>query len=374
MATVTFNQVSKVYGKVKALDALDLHVEDGEFISLLGPSGSGKSTTLSLLAGLQDVSGGRVLIGDHDVTDLPPEARDLALVFQNYALYPHMTLFENIAFPLKARSPRPARAEIEQRVFETAETLGLASLLERYPKEISGGQQQRVALGRAMIRNPRVFLLDEPLSNLDARLRIRMRRDLKALHAKIKSTVVYVTHDQSEAMTLSDRIAVFNEGRLQQLGTPEDVYYRPANRFIANFVGDREANMFSATVRGEGLQSRLEGAGIALDLNRCLPPELPRDVLAGVRAESVSICDPSATGVHAIGRVTDVELVGADLFVFVATETGTEICVRRDPRERNRPDQTVGLTLNAGDIHLFDPVTDRCVSFGDAGASNSSNL
>lgn len=374
MSTVTFQKVSKVYGKVTALDALDLHVEDGEFISLLGPSGSGKSTTLSLLAGLQDVSGGRVLIGDRDVTDLPPEARDLALVFQNYALYPHMTLFENIAFPLKARSPRPARSEIEQKVVETAATLGLADLLERYPKEISGGQQQRVALGRAMIRNPRVFLLDEPLSNLDARLRIRMRRDLKALHAKIKSTVVYVTHDQSEAMTLSDRIAVFNEGRLQQLGTPEDVYYRPANRFIANFVGDREANMFRATVTGEGQTTRLEGSGITLHLNRPLPPTLPRDVLAGVRAESVSISDPGTAGVHAIGRVSDVELVGADLFVFVETEVGNEVCVRRDPRERIKSGQSVGLMLNAGDIHLFDPATDRCVSFGDAGASNSSNI
>src|SRR5690606_12284141 len=205
MSAVTFNSVSKRYGAITALDDLDLVIGEGEFVSLLGPSGSGKSTTLNLLAGLISADSGSIHIGEREITHLPPEQRDLAMVFQNYALYPHMTVAENIAFPLEARKPRPDKADIARRVERVADTLGVGNLLARYPKEISGGQQQRVALGRAMVRDPRVFLLDEPLSNLDARLRVRMRRDLKELHRQLGSTIVYVTHDQSEAMTLSDR-------------------------------------------------------------------------------------------------------------------------------------------------------------------------
>lgn len=369
MSSVTFKAVSKSYGDVVALDSLDLEVRDGEFISLLGPSGSGKSTTLNLLAGLQDVSAGRVFIGDRDVTDLPPEKRDLALVFQNYALYPHMTLFENIAFPLQARSPVPSTAEIDKKVRATAEALGVGDLLARYPKEISGGQQQRVALGRAMVRDPRVFLLDEPLSNLDARLRIRMRRDLKALHAQLQSTIVYVTHDQSEAMTLSDRIAIFNDGRLQQLGTPEDVYYRPANTFIANFVGERESNFYEAELIEEDGRVKIVGDGPNLTLERAMPADLAqRRVLIGVRPESVELTSPKAKAAMAIAEVADFELVGADLYVFVQTPSGLEICSRRDPKQRVSRGETVGLTIKPGDVHIFDAESRACISPGDASA------
>jgi len=373
MASVTFENVSKSFGAVTALECLNLQIHDGEFISLLGPSGSGKSTTLNLLAGLLDVTHGTVRIGEQDVTHLPPEKRDLALVFQNYALYPHMTLFENIAFPLLARPPRPTQSEIDRRVRDTARTLGIESLLDRYPKEISGGQQQRVALGRAMVRDPRVFLLDEPLSNLDARLRIRMRRDLKALHTQIKSTIVYVTHDQSEAMTLSDRIAVFNNGKLQQLGTPEDIYYRPANQFIANFVGDRESNFFLAELLVHQGQLALTGAGISIGLQRPAPRGEVRSVMAGVRAESVELVAPDGAGVHASAKIVQVELVGADLFVFVETSGGIEMCCRRDPRDRVTVGQVVGLRLKEGDVHLFDPQTQACISHGDAKATQLQN-
>jgi len=367
MSNVSFRSVSKTYGNVRALDNLELDIREGEFISLLGPSGSGKSTTLNLLAGLQDVSGGRVFIGERDVTDLPPEKRDLALVFQNYALYPHMTLFENIAFPLRAKSPVPSASDIERKVRSTAEALGIGDLLARYPKEISGGQQQRVALGRAMVRDPRVFLLDEPLSNLDARLRIRMRRDLRALHAQLRSTIVYVTHDQSEAMTLSDRIAVFSDGKLQQLGTPEDIYYRPANTFIANFIGDREANLFPVEISRVGDRLELAGAGLTIRLDRALDAAKARSALAGIRPDSVELVAPDSSQASGVAEVVDQELVGADLYVFVKTGAGVEICSRRDPRQRLRLGEPVGISVRQGDVHLFDASTEVCISPGDAG-------
>ena len=224
MSHVTFTHVTKRFGKVVALDDLNLEIREGEFVSLLGPSGSGKTTTLNLLAGLLPIGEGRIAIDGKVVNDLTPDKRDIAMVFQNYALYPHMTVFENIVFPLKARGRRVPADEAEARVRRIAAMLGVEDMLARYPKELSGGQQQRVALGRAMVRDPKVFLLDEPLSNLDARLRIRMRQDIKALHARIGSTIVYVTHDQAEAMSMSSRIAVFARGRLQQYASPADIY------------------------------------------------------------------------------------------------------------------------------------------------------
>lgn len=352
MSAVTFSNVSKRYGAVTALDNLDLTVGDGEFVSLLGPSGSGKSTTLNLLAGLMAADSGTIHIGDRDITHLPPEQRDLAMVFQNYALYPHMTVAENIAFPLEARKPRPEKSEIERRVERVAETLGVGNLLARYPKEISGGQQQRVALGRAMVRDPRVFLLDEPLSNLDARLRVRMRRDLKELHRQLGSTIVYVTHDQSEAMTLSDRVAVFAQGKLQQVAPPLEIYNNPVNTFVANFVGDREANFLDGELEGEGALTFRKGETVITVGERRLSKASQKVTLC-VRPEAVTIGPPDDDGVR--GEVVLTELAGAELFVYLRLMTGDEIGVRCDPREISvAAGDIVGVRFDPQRIHLFD--------------------
>ena len=353
MSAVTFSNVSKRYGAVTALDNLDLVVGDGEFVSLLGPSGSGKSTTLNLLAGLMAADTGTIHIGDRDITLLPPEQRDLAMVFQNYALYPHMTVAENIAFPLEARKPRPDKSEIERRVERVADTLGVGNLLARYPKEISGGQQQRVALGRAMVRDPRVFLLDEPLSNLDARLRVRMRRDLKELHRQLGSTIVYVTHDQSEAMTLSDRVAVFAQGKLQQVAPPLEIYNNPINTFVANFVGDREANFIDGALEGEGSLSFRKGETVIAVGERRISRSATRKVTLGVRPEAVTIEPPRDDGIR--GEVALTELAGAELFVYLRLMTGDEIGVRCDPREISlAAGDIVGVRFDPKQIHLFD--------------------
>ncbi|HEV7268270.1 MAG TPA: ABC transporter ATP-binding protein [Falsiroseomonas sp.] len=362
MSTVTFEGVSKRYGEVVALDTLDLRVEEGEFVSLLGPSGSGKSTTLNLLAGLMDADTGSIRIGARDITGLPPEQRDIAMVFQNYALYPHLTVFENIAFPLEARKPRPDTATIRTRVERVAGTLGVAPLLARYPREISGGQQQRVALGRAMVRDPKVFLLDEPLSNLDARLRIRMRRDLKALHHQLGSTIVYVTHDQAEAMTLSSRVAVFDHGKLQQYGPPTEIYERPANVFVANFVGDRETNFLDGEVEAgpDGLVFATALGRIALDRDGSVLRGA-RDIRLGVRPEAVSVeRDPESEL-----RVILTELAGADLFLTVRGHGETEVVARADPRViRLTEGEGVRLRFDPTRLHLFDAGTGAAVSHG----------
>jgi len=362
MSSVTFEAVSKHYGPVVALDRLDLRVEEGEFVSLLGPSGSGKSTTLNLLAGLMDADSGSIRIGTREVSNLPPEQRDIAMVFQNYALYPHLTVFENIAFPLEARKPRPDAATIRTKVERVAGTLGVAPLLARYPKEISGGQQQRVALGRAMVRDPKVFLLDEPLSNLDARLRIRMRRDLKALHQKLGCTIVYVTHDQAEAMTLSSRIAVFDHGRLQQYGTPADIYDRPANIFVANFVGDRETNLLDGSLAG-GPEAPvfLTPLGAIPLAPGMLPERAEAGFRLGVRPEAIAVMpDPEAAL-----RVVLTELAGADLFLTVRGEGPEEITVRADPRAvRLAEGDGVRLHFDPARLHLFSGETGLAVAHG----------
>ncbi len=367
MASVTFRNVSKRYGSVTALAELDLHVEDGEFVSLLGPSGSGKSTTLNLLAGLMDADAGEILIGDRPVGNLPPEARDIAMVFQNYALYPHLTLFENIAFPLQARRPVPPAAEIRARVERVAGMLGIADLLARMPREISGGQQQRVALGRAMVRDPKVFLLDEPLSNLDARLRIRMRRDLKALHRTLGCTMVYVTHDQAEAMTLSSRIAVFNAGRLQQFAPPAEIYGRPANMFVANFVGEREMNFCAGRVieadGGFVFQTAFGRIAIAGPIGG---PAEYKNVILGARPEAIAV-GPVADASGVTAEIVLTELAGPDLYLTVRTTDGTEFVARADPYlARSATGALVSLTFDPARQHFFDAASGTAVQHGSS--------
>jgi ABC-type sugar transport system ATPase subunit len=362
MSAVEFRGVSKRFGAVEALSALDLAIETGEFVSLLGPSGSGKTTTLNLLAGLLDADDGEITIDGRVVNDVTPDKRDIAMVFQNYALYPHMTVFENIAFPLRARGRRVPEMEIEQRVERNGDLLGIGDLLARYPRELSGGQQQRVALGRAMVRDPKVFLLDEPLSNLDARLRIRMRYDLKALHQRIRSTIVYVTHDQAEAMSLSSRIAVFNKGRLQQYASPFDIYNRPANLFVANFVGEREILQFEVTGRLVDGRMRLESPAF-----KASAPALRgfgaldgRKVILGLRAEALRLAD--ANEPDAIGAtVTQTELAGPDQIVFAQAEGGAELCWRADPTMRIAAGDRVRIALRPDRIHVFDPATSAAI-------------
>src|SRR5512135_2743584 len=247
MAEVKYDHVTKQFGEVKAVDDLSLNVQDKEFLVLVGPSGCGKTTALRLLAGLEEISSGQILIGDRVVNDVAPKDRDIAMVFQSYALYPHMTVFDNMAFGLKLR--KVPKADIERRVMDAAKTLGIEALLDRKPRQLSGGQRQRVAVGRAIVREPKVFLFDEPLSNLDAKLRVETRANISKLHQQLQTTFIYVTHDQVEAMTMANRIAVMNKGVLQQIDTPQNLYDRPANLFVAGFMGSPAMNFFKATLR-----------------------------------------------------------------------------------------------------------------------------
>ena len=365
MSGIRFEGVTKTYGDVVALHELDLEIQAGEFVSLLGPSGSGKTTALNVLSGLVPHDEGEIYIGGRPVGSLSPSERDVAMVFQNYALYPHMTIFENIAFPLRARGRRLAEAEIERKVLGTAEMLGVAPLLGRLPKELSGGQQQRVALGRAMVRDPSVFLLDEPLSNLDARLRIRMRQDIKALHDRLGGTAVYVTHDQAEALAMSDRIAIFNHGRLQQLDAPNLIYACPVNMFVANFVGEREISFVRGTLRTDS-----RGVGFfAPDFETPLAVEAPacasgagwdgRPAVLGVRAEAATAAAADAPGIGGTVRLT--EWAGLDLMVCVRSGD-QDVWAKAAPGfvpERGAP---VRLLVDPSRVLLFDPTTERALT------------
>lgn len=363
MAAVRFSSVSKLYGPLKALQSLDLTIAAGEFVSLLGPSGSGKTTTLNLLAGLIHPNSGEIRIDDVVVNDLSPDRRDIAMVFQSYALYPHMTVAENLAFPLRARRRRRAEVDIEKSVERVAETLGLDALLSRYPKELSGGQQQRVALGRAMIRDPGVFLLDEPLSNLDVRLRMKMRRDIKELHDRVRGTTIYVTHDQSEALGLSDRVAIFNAGRLQQYAPPYDLYNRPTNMFVAGFVGERGMKFLPGELSETASGLRFSRPDLSLDLD--VPPSVcanlrGRAIVLGVRAEGMDIAsDVNSSQLEA--RVASTELSGPEQIVHLVLQDGSEAMCRADADCRFQRDEIVGLTLNPARICWFDAVTEHAL-------------
>ncbi|HEX5556123.1 MAG TPA: ATP-binding cassette domain-containing protein [Gaiellales bacterium] len=333
MAPVVFHQVTKEFpGGTTAVDALDLEIPDGELMVLVGPSGCGKSTALRMIAGLEQPSSGRITIGERDMAGLSPGARDVAMVFQSYALYPHMSVRDNLAFPLRRR--RMARDEIGRRVAEMAEMLELGELLKRKPAQLSGGQRQRVAMGRALIREPVAFLLDEPLSNLDAKLRTELRAELKRLHRRLGTTMVYVTHDQIEAMTLGDRIAVMNRGRLQQVGSPDEIYRRPCNLFVGRFVGSPAMNLLPGPVVGRGA-----------------------DVIAGVRPEAMHRAGEVAGGIP-LELVTDVvEPLGSD--VYVHGSAGGEAVVARLPGNvQVSPGDRLALAIDPADLHLFDRETE----------------
>jgi ABC-type sugar transport system ATPase subunit len=356
MAEVVLESLTRMFGDVVAVNELDLVVKDCEFLALVGPSGCGKSTTLRMIGGLEPITSGSIRFDGKDVSHLPTEKRDIAMVFQSYALYPHMTVRANLEFPLK--NMKLPREEIEARVTESAERLSITPYLERRPRQLSGGQRQRVALGRAVVRDTGVFLLDEPLSNLDAQLRVSMRTELKRLHRELERTFIFVTHDQSEAMTMADRIAVMSAGVLQQVGTPDDIYLRPSNLFVAEFMGNPAINVVPATVvTDDGLPMvLLEGAreAIAFPLvtDSLRHDEYgPRDVKVGIRSENLHLV-PHGTGTLT-GVVTMVDLLHPEVFVTVEVG-GSSVVVRTTVDERCDIGATVDLDFDPHASHLFD--------------------
>ena len=353
MPQVRLQHVGKLYGREhRAVRDFDLAIEDGEFMVLVGPSGCGKSTVLRMIAGLEDVTEGEIWIGEQRVNDLSPRDRDIAMVFQNYALYPHMTVRQNMAFALERRK-LPA-AEVRRRVGETAEVLGLSASLGRRPRELSGGERQRVALGRAMVRQPRVFLFDEPLSNLDAKLRVQTRAEIKRLHQSLSATMIYVTHDQIEAMTLGDRIAVMDRGALQQVADPHTLYRRPSRLFVAGFIGAPPMNLFAARVLEGHTGLSAEGvrfpAGLRLPL---LEGKRERELRLGLRPENLRL-DAGANGGTIAGVAEVVEPVGGELYVYWKTGVGTLISRESDQQEI-RPGERRELRFAAESLHYFDP-------------------
>jgi multiple sugar transport system ATP-binding protein len=362
MAEVSLRKVVKRYDDVEAVRGIDLDISDHEFVVLVGPSGCGKSTTLRMIAGLEDITDGDIMIGGDVVNDVPPKDRDIAMVFQNYALYPHMTVAENMSFALRLQ--RYPKAEIKSRVEEAARMLDISDLIDRKPKQLSGGQRQRVAMGRAIVRHPKVFLFDEPLSNLDAKLRVQMRIEIKKVHQKVRTTTVYVTHDQVEAMTLADRVVVMNKGRIEQIGTPNELYHKPATRFVAGFIGSPAMNF---------MPCRLEEAGGKLNvrltdrLSFPLPAarvaryqSVPRNerLLLGIRPEHLTEANAHAEpGVEPFETVLDVtEPMGMETLVYFTLE-GAQICGRVSPGAGARDGAPLRLAVDLNNMHLLNGET-----------------
>ena len=350
MARLALEDVSKRFGSVLAVDGVDLDVEHGEFVVFVGPSGCGKSTLLRMISGLESVTAGRVLIGGRDVTNVAPSRRGVAMVFQSYALFPHMTAAENIGFGL--RLAKVAKGEIARRVAEVAATLQIEALLGRYPRELSGGQRQRVAIGRSIIRDPQIFLFDEPLSNLDAALRVRMRLEIARLRDRLEATMVYVTHDQTEAMTLADRIVVFNHGRIEQVGAPLELYDAPANRFVAGFIGAPAMNFIPAVIEAtEGGEAQVRFGPVSLRAGR-LRDAAPGPVTFGVRPEHLAVV-PAAEA-DFLGRVEIVEKLGAESLVYLQTGFSADpITIRISPERRVRPGDDLQIRVEQKRFHLF---------------------
>jgi multiple sugar transport system ATP-binding protein len=351
MAHVSFRNIQKTYGgKVKVIHGINFDIADGEFVVLVGPSGCGKSTLLRMLAGLEEITDGEILIDDRIVNDLESKDRDIAMVFQSYALYPHMSVRENMGFSLKLR--KADAATIDQRVTEAARILNLDALLERLPRELSGGQRQRVAMGRAIVRDPKVFLFDEPLSNLDAKLRVAMRAEIKALHQRLKTTTVYVTHDQIEAMTMADRIVVMHDGIVEQIGTPLELFDRPGNLFVAQFIGSPAMNIMEGTLRRQGNEACVEANGLRWPLDALVGGVDGQAVHYGVRPTDLEV--QAGGGIPA--NVVVVEPTGAETELLVRVGEAQLIVVMHG-RTTAHPDDTVHLAVASGKSHVFDRAT-----------------
>ncbi len=361
MVRVKLDHVSKYFGKVRAVEGVSLEIMDGEFVTLLGPSGCGKTTTLLMIAGIYKPTKGRIYFDEHDVTDLPPKDRNVGMVFQSYALYPHMTVYENIAFPLRLK--KTPKHEIDRRVREVAKFLRIDHLLDRKPGQLSGGQQQRVALARALVKEPDVLLLDEPLSNLDALLRVYMRAELKRLQKELKITTIYVTHDQVEALSMSDRIVVMNEGRVQQVGTPSEIYSNPANTFVASFIGTPPMNLIPCTYR----ETEEGPALLCPGFTYRLPPEAKEamaartsdEVYLGVRPEDIEIAETEPS--HAEAVVLVVEPLGKDLIITASLGEEQVLKIATTPTKAITPSQKVGLRFREEKIHVFDRKTGKAL-------------
>jgi multiple sugar transport system ATP-binding protein len=346
MASVELRQVRKSFGSTQVVHGVDVAISDGEFVVLVGPSGCGKSTLLRMIAGLEEISAGEILIGDRVVNNIPPKQRDIAMVFQNYALYPHMKVIDNMAFSMKLAGR--SQEEIRERVDKAAKILGLTDYLDRYPRQLSGGQRQRVAMGRAIVRDPQVFLFDEPLSNLDAKLRVQMRTEIKELHQRLKTTSIYVTHDQIEAMTMADRIVVMNGGKVEQIGTPLELYDQPANLFVAGFIGSPAMNFLPGK-----LVTQWGGRGVQIAPGCVLPAPANgeadgRDVVIGVRPEHFAIGESCVKA-----QVIVVEPTGADTQVYCRV-AGQDVTAVSRARHTFRPGDTIDLKPSEGKSYLFD--------------------
>jgi multiple sugar transport system ATP-binding protein len=387
MASVTFNNVVKRYGNVTAVHDLNLEVADKEFLVFVGPSGCGKTTSLRMLAGLEEVTEGKILIADRDVTDVAPKDRDIAMVFQSYALYPHMSVYDNLAFSLRLRAKtgrvrklitlvfnRPAyqkikdqEANIDQRVHKAAQTLLIEQLLPRKPKQLSGGQRQRVAVGRAIVREPKVFLFDEPLSNLDAKLRVQTRAEITKLHQQLGTTFIYVTHDQVEAMTMGTRIAVMKDGMLMQVDSPQNLYDRPANQFVAGFIGSPSMNFFDVLLKGTRDNMMVEGDSFQLNIPaeraKGLDQYLGQTVSMGIRPEDLHDANFVPSNIHTgtlDAQVDVTELMGNEVYLYLLTGKSSYVA-RVDPRTKARVGNKVQMAANLDNLHFFSKSNEKAI-------------
>ncbi len=363
MSSVTFEHVYKRFGDVVAVNDLSIEVEDKEFLVFVGPSGCGKTTSLRLLAGLEEISDGQILIGDRVVNDVPPKDRDIAMVFQSYALYPHMSVYDNMAFGLKLR--KTPKEQISERVKTAAGLLGIEQLLDRKPKQLSGGQRQRVAVGRAIVREPAVFLFDEPLSNLDAKLRVETRANISKLHTRLATTFIYVTHDQVEAMTMASRIAVMKDGILQQIDSPQDLYDNPANVFVGGFIGSPSMNFFDATLVESDGKLEINTGGFRLEVPNEKVPEwrayAGKQVVFGIRPEDIhskNYAPPNILESDMTAKVDVTELMGNEIFLYLMSKDDKQFIARVDPRVRVSLGDEVTLAVNMANAHIFDPKTE----------------
>ncbi|HPE93498.1 MAG TPA: sn-glycerol-3-phosphate ABC transporter ATP-binding protein UgpC [Sphaerochaeta sp.] len=363
MATVQLKNVCKVYeGGVKAVDNVNIDIQDRQFVVLVGPSGCGKSTTLRMIAGLEDITSGEIYIDGNLVNDVPPKDRDIAMVFQNYALYPHMTVYDNMAFGLKIR--KFPKEEIDQRVREAAKILEIEELLDRKPKALSGGQRQRVAVGRAIVRKPKVFLFDEPLSNLDAKLRVQMRAEISSLHNRLKATMIYVTHDQVEALTMADVIVVMKFGVIQQIGGPLDLYNNPQNKFVAGFIGSPPMNFLEAAVEADGSNIYVNEGSFRLKVTaeqkKMLTPYVGKSVTFGIRPEDVTFSNTPKDGETIDGTVSVVEPLGSETHVFVSTSR-SQVVGKIEPNLVPAPDTKISLIPDMVKAKFFDLETEQVI-------------